>query len=184
MRAAGGNRQTTLAPTSPPAARGRDGWQSRRGGRSTPMGALAPADPPRSVSPRARSFETGLGSPRGLPKLTAGLLRARKCVDRTSTVSLCCADGELLAVKSYSKGLLAPRHCLNLRRELCVLAHLRQCGCVHGCPCTHACDRSAPAHLWRSPRRAAAVGARYAPAWSCCEAKRGLPHSGANFAGP
>lgn len=46
----------------------------------------------------------------------------------TSTVSLCCLDGEMLAVKSYAKALLEPRHCLNLRRELCALAHLRQCG--------------------------------------------------------
>ncbi|KAI8465684.1 MAG: hypothetical protein J3K34DRAFT_525156 [Monoraphidium minutum] len=46
----------------------------------------------------------------------------------TSTVSLACVDGRLLAIKSYARAALQPRHCLNLRRELCVLAHLRQCG--------------------------------------------------------
>jgi len=36
-------------------------------------------------------------------------------------------EGGLLAVKAYSKACLHPRHWLNLRREMAVLWHLRQC---------------------------------------------------------
>lgn len=49
---------------------------------------------------------------------------------RVSSVSLCECDGfgTGVAIKAYVKARMAPRHALNLRRELAILSELRAAG--------------------------------------------------------